>query len=403
MKPSLSSEGLRRLGGKKRLAVLFGGKSAEHEISILTAIQAIHALDPRLYEMVPVYVAPTGEWFTGDALLDKTIYRNFAKYRQHLKRVTLLPDPQNKGLKVLSAGYLSWKAMIPIDVALILFHGQQGEDGPTQGLFELAEIPYTGPRLAASAIAMDKALCKELFQVRGIPTLPHFVANKQEAMHDVLALCDRILQQKGLEKFPLFIKPVHLGSSIGISKAQNIQQLTVALAKAFQYDYQAIVEPSIENLMEINVSVLGWRSPRASVVEIPVSSDGQVLTYEDKYLRGGKKLGFSSEGMASLARLIDPPHFDPSIKKQVQEYALDGFKAIDGSGVCRFDFMMDLNQGQLYFNELNVIPGSLSFYLWEQSHPRLLYTELLNQLIQEALEIDSQRLSIQKDIGFHAL
>ncbi len=209
-------------------------------------------------------------------------------------------------------------------------------------------------------------------------------------------------QHPGLQHFPLFVKPCHLGSSIGISIANDLPSLNAALAKVFRYDDEAIIEPCVTKLLEINVAVMDGEPPLASVVEIPIASE-QALTYEDKYLRNNSKVSGGSQGMAGLTRLIDPKDLDPAIKQKVTDYALKAFQLLGCSGVGRFDFIFDLSSNQLYFNELNPIPGSLSYYLWEKSQPPLLYTELIHRLIANAQCRKAQRLALQRDLGFKAL
>lgn len=384
---------------KMQVAVLFGGRSAEHEISVLTALQAIQAIDPCSYDVIPVYVALNGKWYTGNSLLDKGFYRKLPDAFSQVEEVTLLPRPGAGGLTRLSGN----QGIIPIDICFLAFHGQYGEDGAIQGLLELADLPYTGCGLMASAVAMNKYQCKMFLKAHDVPVLPSVTVRRREALKDIAGVRERILSIPGLEKFPLFVKPCHLGSSIGISIADNERALTASLAKAFQYDDEAIIEPCVRHLLEINVSVLDGDPPIASVVEIPVSSGGQILSYEDKYLRGDTKSSGSGEGMASLTRMINPTILPPALKEEVTHYALKSFSLLNCSGVGRFDFIYDKNQEKLYFNELNPIPGSLSFYLWEKSEPRLLYTEVINRLLQRALEIKSEQLALQKEFGFKAL
>jgi D-alanine-D-alanine ligase len=269
-------------------------------------------------------------------------------------------------------------------------------------MLEMANAAYTGCDVTSSAMAMNKYDCKIFLHGHSIPVLPSAIVSRASAISDLKNVQKEILSTPGLEEFPLFIKPCHLGSSIGISVANDLSGLNAGLAKAFKYDHKAIVEPCVTELMEINVAVLDGEPLMASVVEIPVASS-QSLTYEDKYLRGGNKSAGPAQGMASLTRVIDPQDLDPAIKQQVQGYALKAFKALGCSGVGRFDFIYDVSKEALYFNELNPIPGSLAFYLLEKSHPPLLYTHVIDRMIERALERKIERLSLQRDIGFRAL
>lgn len=385
------------------VAVLFGGRSSEHEISIITALQAISAMDTLRYNVIPVYVDLAGKWYTGDLLLKQEFYKNLPGNLKKATRVILLPDPTVKGIVPISSkGTLSLNDTIPIDVYFLAFHGQYGEDGSVQGLLEMADAAYTGCGVLSSAAAMNKHLCKVFLEGHGISVLPSVVIRREEPICDLKSVHKKILSHKGLETFPLFIKPCHLGSSIGISIAHDIPSLNAALANVFKYDDEAIVEPCVTNILEINVAVLDGKPPIASVVEIPLSS-GQALTYEDKYMRGGSKTSDASQGMAGLTRIIDPKDLCPSIKKQVIQDSIKAFSLLRCSGTGRFDFIYDTSKEKLFFNELNPIPGSLAFYLWEKTSPVLLYTEVLERLISQAQQRKAERLALQRNVGFKAL
>jgi D-alanine-D-alanine ligase len=389
------------VNARKKVAVMFGGRSAEHEISIITALQAISAMDTLCYEIIPLYINPSGKWYTGNALLEKSFYRSMPDNLGTVQQVTLLPDPTIRGLIPISPkGVMQLDKAIPVDVYFLTFHGQYGEDGCIQGLLELADVVYASCHVLSSALAMNKYLCKAVLEKHGISVLPATMISRKAAISNLAEVQRQILETPGLDQFPLFVKPSHLGSSIGISIAHDKETLSAALAKVFRYDDEAIIEPCITQLMEINVSVLDGDPPQASVVEVPIASE-QALTYEDKYMRNGKTSG--TQGMASLTRLIDPQDLDPAIKQKVRQDALKAFQILGCSGVGRFDFIFDLSNGKLYFNELNPIPGSLSFYLWEKSHPPILYTEIIHRLISKAQEHKSCRLALQKGMGFKAL
>jgi D-alanine-D-alanine ligase len=249
---------------------------------------------------------------------------------------------------------------------------------------------------------MNKYLCKRYLQVHGIPVLPALPVSREEGMKDIRRVTEWITSQEGFSQFPLFVKPCNLGSSIGITKVNDVSELPGALAKVFKYDTVALVEPCVSELMEINVSIRDHNGAQASVVEIPVSQSG-VLSYEEKYLRdGGKKTG-PSQGMASLTRVIDPQDLDEEIRKSVIEYGKRAFSILGCSGVARLDFIVDLATGQLYFNELNAFPGSCSFYLWVRSKPRVLYTQLIDDMIETALKTFAVNASLARDIGLKAL
>jgi D-alanine-D-alanine ligase len=402
-----------QFGRSKRLrvAVLFGGRCVEHEISVISALQLMTAMDPAKYEITPVYIGPNGLWYTGSQLFDRAFYRSVPNSLSALQEVTLLPKPGVGGLTKLGGPVdlakdaLSIEPLvIPIDIFLPVFHGQFGEDGCIQGLFELANVPYTGSNVPSSAITMNKYLCKMYLKEHGIPVLPALMVHRREVKEDLNKAVDAITSHPDFSSFPLFVKPCNLGSSIGVSRVTERKQLGAALAKVFRYDTAALVEPCISQIMEINVSVRENNGAEASVVEIPVSDSG-ILSYEEKYLRGGgKKTGESqSQGMASLTRVIDPQDLDERIRLNVIEYGKRTFSLLGCSGVARLDFIVDLATEKLYFNELNSFPGSCAFYLWARSKPRVLYTELIDQMIQVGLQTFSEQASLDRSIGLRAL
>lgn len=382
------------------MAVLFGGRSAEHEISIITALQAMQAFDPDKYIVVPVYVSPKGTWYSGNGLLNRSIYKSLDQNRSDIVEVTLLPKPGINALCICKKG-IPTKEKIPVDVCFLAFHGQQGEDGCIQGLLELAEIPYTGCDVTTSALTMHKHFCKSVLVAHGIPTLPGACIAKNDAIKDLEGVCKKIASTKGLEQFPLFVKPCRLGSSIGISPAHDKESLHGALAKAFQYDDLALVEPLISKPLEINISIKDGETIDASVVEIPLSGCPMGgLTYEDKYLRGGsKQSGGGQQGMASLARIIDPQDLPKGIKEEITHHALEAYKVLQCSGIARLDFIIDTKNDKIYFNELNPMPGSFAFYLWSP----MLYTHLIDGMITQARARKASKLSLQSHIGFKAL
>jgi D-alanine-D-alanine ligase len=407
---------------KKKVAVLFGGRSSEHEISVITASEIIDAMDRSCYTPVPVYIAMNGRWYSGDALLDLAFYKTLPAGLEKVQEVVLYPTPGNGGLHIVSKkkgfslfGGKSGEEIIPIDVFYPAFHGPYGEDGCIQGLFEMADVPYTGCGVLASAVAMDKAQCKSVLANHGIPTLPSLLVDKKELQSNLAALRSRIRGSQGFEQFPLFVKPLNLGSSVGVGMAKDEASLDGALANVFRYDTKALVEPCIEELLEINVSVLeniGGKDPSVSVVEVPVAS-GTTLTYEDKYLRGGKGKGKGKgkassgeqrlSGMAGLTRVINPVDLDTRLKDDVQKHALNAYRILGCGGVVRFDFMVDLKASRLYFNELNPLPGSSAFYLWAETDPLVLYPEIISRSIEGAINRKKMKAGIQSDLGFRAL
>lgn len=354
---------------KQRLGVIFGSRSVEHEVSVITACQLMRNVNQSKYALVPLYIDKSGKWWTGERAgriesfkgLDLTHPEGFEPY--HFSPVPEAPHG--------------------IDVAIICCHGTLGEDGTVQGLLELANIPYQGPGVVGSAVSMDKIMTKKLMLASGLN-----IANFQWFTREVWekqgknAVLSELLDhnQTGHNKltFPLFVKPANLGSSVGISKAKNEKELAEAIEVAFSFDRRVVVEQGLTNVIEINVSVLGFEEPRASVPEQPVSS-GEILSYADKYEGGGKKTG----GMASLKRRIPAP-IPLSLTKKVQALALQVATICDCSGVIRIDFFVDPESEEIWVGELNTIPGSMSFYLWEASG--LSYPELIDELVAIAFK-----------------
>jgi D-alanine-D-alanine ligase len=367
------------------------------------------AIDPMKYEVTPVYIAPNGFWYTGKELFDRAFYRSVPSSLPKLQEVTLLPKPGVGGLTKIGGPIdaakqaLSIDSMIiPIDMFLPVFHGQFGEDGCIQGLFELAKVPYTGSNVPSSAITMNKYLCKMYLKEHGIPVLPALTVTREDAHKNLSRTVEWVTAQEGFNELPLFVKPCSLGSSIGVSRVKELHQLGPALAKVFRYDTMAIIEPCVSQIMEINVSIRDYNGTQASVVEIPVSDSG-VLSYEEKYLRGGGKKTGQSQGMASLTRVIDPQDLDESLRSSVIEYGKMVFKLLGCSGVARLDFIVDLKTEKLYFNELNAFPGSCAFYLWARSRPRVLYTELIDNMIETGFKNFSEQSALDRNIGLKAL
>jgi D-alanine-D-alanine ligase len=387
---------------KKNLAVLFGGRSVEHEISVITALQLINVIDVTQYEIIPVYIAQTGRWYVGDNLLDKNFYRRLPNSLKAAQEVALLPIAGSKGLTYLNSRR---NDVCPIDIYFLAFHGTFGEDGCIQGMLEMADATYTGCGVLPAALGMNKYQCKMMLKAAGIPVLPAALIDRRDAQKSLAAVREQIFATPGLEQLPLFVKPCNLGSSIGIGVAKDERTLNACLVNTFRYDSHAIVEPCVKDIVEVNVSVLDDDEITASVIEMPVSLSG-VLTFEEKYLRddGGKKTGDNeSQGMASLSRVIDPQDLNPELKQAAVEYAKQAFKILGCSGVSRIDFIIDAESDRLYFNEINTLPGSLSFYLWVKSNPPLVYTELLNRIIRQAEKRQVTKLALKRQEGMRAL
>jgi D-alanine-D-alanine ligase len=380
-----------------RVGVIFGGRSVEHDVSIITAHQAMAALDAR-HEVVPIYITREGRWLTGEKLNDLDVYKA-KRWDEVGEEFVLAPVPQTgRPLLHKETGFRSlWRrgterATVPLAVVIPAIHGTFGEDGTLQGLLELADLPYTGSGVVASAVGMDKAVMKSVFRAAGLPCVPDMIVDGRRFESDREAVVDGIETQLG---YPVFAKPVKAGSSVGIAKATDREGLLEAIEIARNYDTRVLVEKSMEGCVEINCSVLGGgtREPRASVCEQPIPWQ-EFLSFEDKYLRGGKegrKGGSDPEGMAALDRRIPAPIPDGA-SKQVQENAITAFRSIGASGVARVDSFYNETSGETWVMEINTTPGSFAFYLWEESGVG--FDELLDEMIEIALEEHAAKASL---------
>jgi D-alanine-D-alanine ligase len=363
----------------RSVGVIFGGRSVEHDVSIVTAHQVMAVLGDD-HAIVPIYISREGRWYVGEGLNDLDVYER-QSWAQAGEEGFIPPPAGYRGVFVPASGRFGKARRIPLDVVIPSVHGTFGEDGTLQGLLELADIPYVGSGVTGSAAGMDKITMKAAFTAAGLPVVRDMVVETDRLAADENAVVDEIERTIG---YPAFVKPSRLGSSVGIGKAVDRSGLAAALDVARRYDNRLLVEVAMEGCSEINCSVLGGSGvePRVSVCEQPVALE-EFLTFSDKYLRGGKggsdKAG---EGMASLDRRIPAPIPD-DLTKQVQHNALTAFRAIDASGVARVDCFVKEDTGETWVMEINTVPGSFAFYLWEASGVR--FRQLMNQLVDIAL------------------
>jgi D-alanine-D-alanine ligase len=376
-----------------RVAVLFGGRSPEHDVSVITGLQALRAIDQQRFDPFPVYVNPRGQWFVGEALADRRNYFPDARTQGELTEVTLSLGEPGKGLLVpkrsslFGRGLFGRGALIEFDAALPAFHGLYGEDGQIQGLFETANLPYAGMRTLASAVFMDKVATKRLLRGSGIPLLPYAVVSRVAGGLPSAESLTPLLSPIG---FPCIVKPVHLGSSIGVGKADSIEDVRALLPTIFRLDPQAMIEPFVPNLVEYNLAVtrIGG-AVRSSAVEQPKRAE-ELLDFRQKYLSGGdgkagtKGDAAASQGMLSLTRDINPT-LPEGLENSLRHWASDAFEAVSGTGAPRVDFYCNEATGEAWLNEVNPIPGSFAYFLWEAGEPPLGFTALLSGLIDEAI------------------
>ncbi len=365
------------------IAVFFGGKSSEHDVSVVTALQMMENLDRGKYNIIPIYITRDGDWYTGKKLTDINTYKNFDIGNKELTRCYLPANTRARQLFKFEREHSLFKrdngVIASLDAAVLAMHGLNGEDGSLQGLLQLAQVPFTSCGVLGSAAGMDKILMKAAFQGAGFPVLDYIYFDRGQLKREAEILAGRAEERFN---YPMFVKPANLGSSIGISKAKNRQELINAMDIAAHYDRRILVERGIDSLEEVNCSALGFGSSvRVSVCEMPVTWE-EFLTYDEKYMRGAKK-GTDKQGMQSLSRRIPAP-ISEQMTAQIQDYTKRAFQLFDCKGVIRIDYIIDKTDNSLYINEINTIPGSFAFYLWEASG--LKYKDLLDELIQYAIK-----------------
>ena len=391
---------------------MFGGRSVEHDVSIITGLQACEALQER-HEPIPLYIDRHGQWFTGPSLREVATYQadtlaatpvsldlSTGALRAGGQDTGEPPDERRRGIFGGGRGRPSASAepAVPrLDVVIPATHGTQGEDGCLQGALELADLPYAGPTLEGAVLAMNKATTKSILRAAGIPVLEDITLRREEFERTGPdAVIERVRARFGL---PVYAKPASLGSSVGVKRCTDEQTLADALELCFELDRLAIVEPAVEGGREINCAVLGRPGvePRVSLCEQPVAGEEGFLSYEDKYMRGGGDKGGGADktgeqgakggGMSSAQRLIPAPIGD-ELTASVQDLARRTFAAIGGAGVTRVDLLLD-DQERLFVNEPNTIPGSLSYYLFEPAG--LPFGDLMDALIELAIGEHAER------------
>lgn len=363
---------------KLKVGVFFGGSSVEHEVSIISAAQAMAALDREKYDVVPIYLSKNNLLFCDPKLLEIETFRDMDKLEKSLDQMALVKSGPKFFLTPIKKSLFA--KPVEVDLIIPVVHGTHCEDGTVQGLFESVGIPYAGCDVIAAAVGQDKVVMKHILQNSGIPIVEWFWFYRYDFEQNT---SDYLIRCKALG-YPVVVKPANLGSSVGITVAQNEEEFIVAVQEASRYDVKIVVEKGITDLREINASVLGFdQDLRVSVLEEVRKSDA-ILSYENKYIGSAKG---SSKGMASASRIVPAP-INETQTQHIQELAIATFKALGSSGVARIDFMLDGQSNRIYVNEINTIPGSLAFYLWEATG--LDFSALMDQLVKQA--VDRQRM-----------
>lgn len=377
-------------------AVLFGGRSLEHDVSIVSGLQIVHALDPTSCTPLPVYVDQQLRWWVGDDLWHTESFTRGGPVRSRLTEVQLAPGFGVSALvPVGAAGTLS-RDPIPVDVFLPILHGTYGEDGAIQGLLEVSGCAYVGCGVTASALGMNKRLTKVLAAQAQVPVVPWIACERAVLDRDASWMHDLATRVEQTFGWPVIVKPCNLGSSAGVSTASSADDLVAGVLRVFEYDVEALIEPFIKNRLELNVAVVGLDAPVASVTEMPATSKASILSFSEKYKReGGKSVG-SSAGMAGALRVLDPQDLPADLRHRAQDYATTVFTALGCEGISRIDFLIDADDGALYFNEINTLPGSLAFYLWSAAPHYWTITELLDRLIARAERLRAMKRGLQR-------
>lgn len=361
---------------KTTIGVFFGGRSTEHEISVISANQAINAIDKDKFDVVPVYITKQGKWYTGDTLLEISNYRNTASLLEKCQEVYMKPIYGDYNLYKAKKPMFGSDVFAKFDVVIPVLHGSNGEDGIFEGVLETIGIPYAGCSTLASANGMDKITMKMILQASGIPVVDYLWFTDRQWFEKRDELIADIEKKLG---YPVIVKPANLGSSVGIGRAHDREDLIDKINTAEQYSSRIIVEHMVDNLQEINCSVLGdCDDYQTSVLEEPIKS-GEILSYTDKYMGGSK----GKTGMQSAQKRI-PADLPESETALIKDLAGKTFAVLSCHGVSRVDMIIDRDNRNIYVNEINTIPGSLSFYLWEASGIK--FDKLMERLVSLALK-----------------
>lgn len=361
---------------KTNIAVFFGGRSTEHEISVISANQAMNAIDTDRYNVIPVYITKKGHWLTGDALMDISKYRDMPSLEKECREVYFKPVYGDYNLYLAKKPMFGSDVAAKIDVVIPVLHGSNGEDGIFEGVLETIGIPFAGCNTLSSANGMDKITMKMILKDCGVPVVDYVWFTDKEWYKRRDAIIEEVESKLG---YPVIVKPANLGSSVGIGRAADREALIEKIGDAEKYSSRIIVEHMVENLKEINCSVLGdCDDYRTSVCEEPIKS-GEILSYEDKYMGGSK----GAKGMQASQKRI-PADLPDTMSERIRFLAGETFRVLSCHGVSRVDVIVDADTDEIYVNEINTIPGSLSFYLWEATG--LTFTGLMDELVKLALK-----------------
>ena len=362
---------------KVKLGVMFGGETVEHEVSIISALQAIQNLNKDKYDVIPIYIGKNKVLYTGDSLLEVDTYKSFEDNRKDVKEVSLVKK-DGKYFLQNTKGFIR-KDITEVDIVLPVVHGNNVEDGTLAGFLDTIGIPYVGPHVLGAALGQDKVAMKQVMGSSGIPIVDYIWFFDNEYLDDK----SNILKDVKKLGYPVVVKPATLGSSVGITFVKSEKDIEKAIDEAIGYDNKVVIEKAVDNLVEVNASVLGnYETQKVSPLEEVMGLD-EILSYSDKYLSNSKTKGSGSKGMASTNRII-PARISKELTKEIQDTSKKVFKLLNLSGVCRIDYLIDKKTEKFYVNEPNTIPGSLSFYLWKEANVE--YKDLLDEMISIAIK-----------------
>ncbi len=376
-----------------KVGVIFGGETVEHEVSIISAIQAMNKIDEEKYEIVPIYITKDREWYTGEMLRDIEVYQDFNLIKKYSSNVVLY---YKNGSYVLQKKKGLFKSIVKeIDIAFPIVHGTNVEDGVLQGYLQTIGIPYVGPNVYAAVVGQDKAFMKDVWASANLPIKNYTWFYDFDYRQDP----DTIIKKISKLKYPVIVKPATTGSSVGISVCDKEENVKDAIDEAVQYDTKIVVEEVVEDLKEVNIAVMGnYEHQKVSEIE-EVLSGNKFLTFTDKYTGNGKgkikgkmsaPVKGASKGMASTNRKL-PAELDDETRKEVERVAVAAFKALGSSGNSRIDFLIDRKDNKVYLNEINSIPGSLAFYLWDAKD--INFTKVLDDMINIGIKDYKKRVS----------
>lgn len=362
---------------KIKIGVIYGGETVEHEVSVISALQAMNNLNEDKYDIVPIYISKDRIWYTGHMLRDIEFYKEFEDEKKYATKVMLYK--KGKTFLLQRTTGLFRKDITDLDVILPVVHGNNVEDGSLAGLLDSIGIPYVGSHVLGGALGQDKVVMKQVMESVNLPIVPYTWFYDSEYLDNK----ENILKEIKKIGYPVIVKPATLGSSIGIEVAKNEKDIESKIEDAMEYDTKIVVEKVIENLTEVNASVLGnYEYQKVSPLE-EVMGEDEILSFADKYLGNAKSKGTASKGMASTSRIV-PARISEKLTKEIQDTAKQVFKVLNLSGVCRVDFLIDNKENKFYVNEPNTCPGSLSFYLWKEAGMK--YSELIDEMVSIAIK-----------------